>query len=54
MKRILGYVLSVIGPILGVFLSKYTGAELAGTIGVAVSGAGGRILHLEESPGKAP
>jgi hypothetical protein len=54
MKRILGYVLSAIGPVLGVFLSRYTGPELAGTIGIAVSGTGGRILHLEDSPSKAP
>lgn len=50
MKRILGYVLTIIGPLAGFLLSKYTSPEVGVSVGTALSGVGGRVLHLEDSP----
>jgi hypothetical protein len=54
MKRILGYAMTILAPLAGFFLSKYAGPEVGISVGTALGGVGGRILHLEESPNKAP
>jgi hypothetical protein len=55
MKRILGYAMTVLAPLAGFFLSKYTGPAVGLSVGTALGSVGGRILHLEDAPdSKAP
>ncbi len=54
MKRILGYAMTILAPLAGFFLSKYTTPEVGISVGTALCDESGRILHLEESPNKAP
>lgn len=50
MVKALGYVLTAAGPVVTFFLSKHTGSTEAITIGGAVSGVGGRLLHKADPP----
>lgn len=52
--KALGYLLTAAGPVVTFFLSKHTGSTEAITIGGAVSGVGGRLLHKAEPPGAPP
>lgn len=53
MSSILGYIIStIVAPIAGYFVSKYTSPELGGVVVGGVAGLGARVLHLQPPPAK--
>lgn len=53
MNIFLKYLVTAVVPqLIALFGSKYIGAEAAGGLGIAVAGAGARVLHLTDSPKK--
>lgn len=52
---ILGYLLlTVIAPLAGFFVGKYTNATIGYTVGGGISTIAGVLLHKADPPGSAP